>query len=110
MLRPPLVRVVQVGAGALFVFTVTFGMALGTSHTAGPLAFSSDGRMLLGTVNGYVWPMPNNPFFMYGVIKIWDPGTRGLLVSVLFSPERIIGVGEDYWCRFFFHRKKNRHQ
>jgi hypothetical protein len=49
---------------------MALGMALGTSHTAGSLAFSSDGRKLVGRVNGYAWPMPNDPFSSYGVIKV----------------------------------------
>ncbi len=77
MPRPSLARIVQVGA--LIAFTFTCGIGVGTSHTAGQLAFSSDGLKLAGTVNGYVRPMPSNPFFMYGVIKIWDAGTGKIL-------------------------------
>ena len=73
MPRPSPARIIQFAA--VFAFTFTCGIGVGTSHTAGQLAFSSDGQKLAGTVNGYVRPMPSNPFFMYGVIKIWDAAT-----------------------------------
>jgi WD40 repeat protein len=39
------------------------------SPTARSLAFSKDGSKLLGTVNGYGWPMP------HGVISVWEAST-----------------------------------
>ncbi len=80
MLHQPMARVVQVVA--LIAFTFTCVIALGTSHTAGQLAFSSDGRKLVGTVNGYTWPHPNDLLFMYGVIKIWDAGSGRTLARL----------------------------
>ena len=82
-LRSPLARIIQIAA--LFAFTFTCGIALGTVHMPGELAFSSDGQTLAGTVNGYTWPMPNDPFRMYGVIRIWD-ATTGKTLATLAGP------------------------
>src|SRR5688500_3398932 len=60
---------------APLVFGGTVGAALATSYPADHLAFSPDGPKLVGTVNGYLWPMPNDPGLMYGVIKVWDVDT-----------------------------------
>jgi WD40 repeat protein len=65
-LRHPLVRIVQVTA--LFAAAAMLVMVT-VSPTAHSLAFSKDGRKLLGTVNGYGWPMP------YGVISVWEAST-----------------------------------
>ena len=88
-LHMPLVRVVQVGA--LVVSVVTFGMALASLPTAGALAFSSDGQKLVGTVNGYGWPMPR------GMIKVWDAAMGKEFASLAGSGPRVraIAVSPD---------------
>ena len=80
-LRHPLVRIVQVTA--LFAAAAMLGMVT-VSPTTGALAFSKDGRKLLGTVNGYGWPMP------YGVISVWEASTGKRLAH--FN-------GAGGWCR-----------
>jgi WD40 repeat protein len=88
-LRVPVVQIVQVGALVLSV--VTFAMAMAALPTAGALAFSSDGRKLLGTVNGYGWPMPR------GMVKVWDAATGKELGSFAGSGAwvRAIAVSPD---------------
>jgi WD40 repeat protein len=80
----PLVRVVQVGA--LIVSVVTFGMALTPLPTARAFAFSSDGRKLVGTVNGYGWPMPR------GMVKVRDAATGKELSSLAGSGPRLKAI------------------
>jgi WD40 repeat protein len=65
-LRHPLVRIVQVTALFAAAAMLVMVTVIPTAHS---LAFSKDGRKLLGTVNGYGWPMP------YGGISVWEAST-----------------------------------
>lgn len=80
----------QVVVGSLF--GAALGIALATSHTPSQLAFSSDGRTLVGSVNGYFWSEPNDPISSYGVIKVWDVATGETLSRI---------VGSASWLRSF---------
>jgi WD40 repeat protein len=68
------------------------GITLGTSQSPSQLGFSSDGRTLIGSVNGYVWSEPNDPISSYGVIKVWDVATGAALKRF---------VGPANWLRTF---------
>jgi WD40 repeat protein len=79
-LRLPLLVVIQFAA--MIVFSASLGLALATSHSPGPLVFSSDGRTLVGAVNGYSQPAPDNALAMHGVIKAWDSETGKTLARL----------------------------
>ena len=80
-----LMGTVQFVLGCLF--WAMGGIALVTSHTPDQLAFSSDGRTIIGSVNGYFWSEPNEPLSSYEVIKLWDVATGKTL-------NRTVGPGK----------------
>jgi WD domain, G-beta repeat len=69
----PLSRLVQVVSFLVAVATLT--IAVTSSPSVNALAFSRDGKILIGAVNGFPWFNLRDMLHSYGSIKVWDTDT-----------------------------------
>ena len=82
---------------AFLVACGTLILALASTPFVGPLAFSKDGRSLIGVVNG-TWSLNwNDPLSSLGTVKVWN-ATTGKVRKTLSGPSvwlRTISVSPD---------------
>ena len=90
-----LLRLVQ--AIAVMFFSAAAGWALGGTLFPDSLAFTSDGTLLVGAVNGYPWPSIRDVMHLYGVVKIWDAQEGRVLARLTGQPSwiRSVSVSPD---------------
>ena len=91
----PLARFIQVLFG--LVAAAAIGVALAATPIAGPLAFSNDGKTLIGVVNGSLRFSLRDPLSFYGTVKVWNvdsgsvratlSGPAAWLRSIAISPD-----------------------